>query len=256
MMRKRSSVLATAVAVAGIVSVEALVQQKEWGVHDMNRPVPAVVKVPDAPADHPPAAPPSDAIVLFDGKDASQWVTEKGNNPIKWKVENGYMEVTKGGGTIQTTRGFGDAQLHIEWMAPSPARGEGQDRGNSGVFLMGMYEVQVLDSYESRTYADGQAAAIYGQHPPLVNATRPPGQWQTYDIIFHRPRFEGDKVTQPARVTVIHNGVLVQDNAEFTGPTGHKSRPPYKPHADSLPIKLQDHSHPVRFRNIWIRELK
>jgi hypothetical protein len=227
--------------------------QQQWPVHDMERPVPAVVETGTMSA---PAPRPSDAIALFDGKDLSQWQAVKGGGPPKWKVENGYFEVVKGTGDIATTRGFGDCQLHVEWMAPAPPVGQGQDRGNSGVFFMGMYEVQVLDSYNSRTYADGQAAALYGQHPPLVNAARPPGEWQSYDIIFHAPRFEGDKVVRPARVTVLHNGVLVQDNAEMTGPTGHKARPPYKPHADALPMRLQDHAHPVRFRNIWIRELK
>lgn len=231
----------------------AVMAQQQWPVHDMERPVPAVVETGTMSA---PAPRPSDAIALFDGKDLSLWQAVKGGGPAKWKIENGYVEVVKGTGDIVTTRGFGDCQLHVEWMAPAPAVGQGQDRGNSGVFFMGMYEVQVLDSYKSRTYADGQAAALYGQHPPLVNASRAPGEWQSYDIIFHAPRFEGDKVVRPARVTVLHNGVLVQDNAEMTGPTGHKSRPPYKPHADSLPIRLQDHAHPVRFRNIWIRELK
>lgn len=245
-----------AIACAGVVlAAAAVTAQQQWGVHDMNRPVPPVVEVAPMPADTRPVPPPADAIVLFDGKDLSQWRRPDGK-PVTWKVENGYMEVVKGGGQIQTARGFGDVQLHVEWMAPTAATGEGQNRGNSGVFLMGMYEVQVLDSYNNRTYADGQAAAVYGQHPPLVNAMRPPGQWQTYDIVFHRPRFEGDKVVQPARVTVLHNGVLVQDNVELTGPSGHKSRPPYKVHADALPLGLQDHGDPVRFRNIWVRELK
>jgi hypothetical protein len=137
-----------------------------------------------------------------------------------------------------------------------PPVGEDQGRGNSGVFLMGLYEIQVLDSYQSKTYADGQASAVYGQFPPQVNASRPPGQWQTYDIIFHAPRFAKDgKVLRPARVTVLHNGVLVQDNVELSGPTGHHVRPPYQPTADKLPLSLQDHANPVRFRNIWIREL-
>ena len=234
------------------VAVVAMAQQ-QWPVHDMNRPVPPAVETGTMSA---PAPRPSDAIVLFDGKDLSEWRSVKGGGPAKWKVDGGYFEVVKGTGDITTTRAFGDCQLHVEWMAPAPPVGEGQDRGNSGVFFMGMYEVQVLDSYKSRTYADGQAGAVYGQHPPLVNASRAPGEWQAYDIIFHAPRFEGDKVTRPARVTVLHNGVLVQDNVELTGPTGHKARPPYKPHAAQLPLRLQDHAHPVRFRNIWIRELK
>ncbi len=168
-----------------------------------------------------------------------------------------YLEVAPHTGAIQTKRGFGDVQLHLEWAAPLPATGEGQDRGNSGVFLMTHYEVQVLDSYHSDTYADGQAAAVYGQTPPLVNACRPPGQWQTYDIIFHRPRFTSDgAVRDSARVTVLHNGVLVQDNTIITGWTVHGQRAHYAPHADRLPLLLQDHGHPVRYRDIWIRELR
>jgi hypothetical protein len=193
--------------------------------------------------------------VLFDGKDLSQWQTPKGE-PAKWKVENGYFEVVAGSGDIQTRQAFGDCQLQVEWAAPDPPRGKDQDRGNSGVYLMGLYEVQVLDSYNNETYADGQAAAVYGQYPPLVNAVRPPGQWQTYDIIFHGPRFGADgQLLRRARVTVVHNGVLVQDNVELSGPTAHKQRPPYRVHREKLPLLLQDHSHPVRYRNIWIREL-
>jgi hypothetical protein len=203
----------------------------------------------------PPAPVPSDAIVLFIGKDMSGWTTTKGA-PAKWVVRDGYMEAVKGAGSIQTERGFGDCQLHVEWASPASAVGSGQDRGNSGVFLMNTYEVQVLDSYQSKTYADGMAAALYGQFPPLVNATRRPGEWQTYDIVFRAPRFDANgAVVSPARMTVVHNGVLVHDAQELTGPTAHKARPPYKAHADKMPIGLQDHSHPVRFRNIWIREL-
>jgi hypothetical protein len=167
------------------------------------------------------------------------------------------MEVVPKTGEIRTVKGFGDCQLHVEWMAPSPAKGTGQDRGNSGVFLMGLYEVQVLDCYGNKTYADGMTAAIYGQFPPLVNACRPPGEWQTYDIVFHRPRFDRDgRLLAPARLTVFHNGILVHEYAGLTGPTAHKARPPYKAHAGRLPISLQDHDHPVRFRNIWLRELE
>ena len=224
-----------------------------WPVHDTTRAQPAVV-------DPAPSASlgrvPSDAIVLFDGRNGSEWRSRDGQ-ALRWKIENGYMEVVGGSGGISTTRTFGDCQLHIEWAAPSPPMGRGQGRGNSGVFLMGRYEVQVLDSYRNATYPDGQAAAIYGQYPPLVNASRPPGEWQTYDIIFRRPRFnERGEVMQPARVTVLHNGVLIQDAAALTGPTGHRSRPPYAAHADRLPIGLQDHDSPVRFRNIWIRDLE
>jgi hypothetical protein len=228
-------------------------EMQKWGVHDESRPMAPVV---DPGPAGPPAPVPSDAVVLFAGKDLAEWVTAKGAAP-GWLVKDGYMEVVKKAGEIRTRRVFGDCQLHVEWTSPSPAVGTGQDRGNSGVFLMGIYEVQVLDSYESKTYTDGQAGAIYGQYPPLVNVARKPGEWQTYDIVFHRPRFnEKGEVTSPARLTVIHNGVLVQDDEELTGPTAHKARPPYKAHADKLPIALQDHGHPVRFRNIWIRELE
>jgi hypothetical protein len=226
---------------------------KKWGIHDEARPMPPVVD----PGPAGPVAPvPADAVVLFDGKDLSAWTAVKGG-PAAWQVRDGYMEVVKGTGAIRTRQGFGSCQLHVEWASPSPAVGEGQDRGNSGVFLMDTYEVQVLDSYNSKTYADGMASAIYGQYPPLVNASRPPGQWQTYDIVFHAPTFdEKGAAVSPARLTIVHNGVLVQDNEELTGPTGHKVRPPYKAHPDKMPLSLQDHSHPVRYRSIWIRELK
>jgi hypothetical protein len=192
--------------------------------------------------------------VLFDGRDLSEWRAMNGG-AAGWKVENGYMEVVPRSGSIRTERTFGDVQLHMEWATPSVVSGTGQERGNSGVFLMGLYEVQVLDSWRNVTYPDGQAAAIYGQYPPLVNASRAPGEWQTYDIIFRAPRFDSQgRVTSPARMTILHNGVLVQDNVELSGPTGHYARPPYSAHRDRLPITLQDHGNPVRFRNIWVRE--
>ena len=226
---------------------------QKWAVHDESRPMPPVV---DPGPAGPPAPVPADAIVLFDGRDLSGWTNAKGG-AAAWQVRSGYMEAVKGSGAIKTTRVFGDCQLHVEWASPAPGVGSGQDRGNSGVFLMNMYEVQVLDSYKSKTYADGMAAAIYGQFPPLVNASRGPGEWQTYDIVFHAPRFDGrGALATPARMTVFHNGILVHDNETLTGPTAHKARPPYKLHADKLPISLQDHAHPVRFRNIWIRELQ
>ncbi len=225
-----------------------------WEVHDLERPQPR--KVDTGTGFSMPAAPPSDAVVLFDGTDLSNWVSQLENKPAPWKVENGYFEVVPGTGGIRTKDGFGDVQLHVEWASPNPPKGEGQDNGNSGVFLMGMYEVQVLNSYENKTYPDGQASAVYGQYPPLVNATRPPGEWQTYDIIFRAPRFKDDgALVSPATVTVLHNGVVVQNHVPLTGPSGHHQRPPYKKHASKLPISLQDHSHPVRFRNIWLREL-
>jgi TonB-dependent SusC/RagA subfamily outer membrane receptor len=222
-------------------------------IHDTTRAQPPVVD----PGPVAPSAPvPSDAVVLFDGRDLSQWKSRDGGPP-GWKIENGYMEVVAGAGGIATIRAFGDCQLHIEWAAPAAPAGAGQDRGNSGVFLMGMYEVQVLDSYRNVTYPDGQAAAIYGQYPPLVNASRPPGEWQSYDIVFRRPRFsERGELIAPARITVLHNGVLVHDAVTLTGPTAHRRRPAYSAHPDRLPIALQDHASPVRFRNIWVRDLE
>jgi hypothetical protein len=226
-----------------------------WQIHDRNRPVPAVITSGTASTQDVPGRPPSDATVLFDGKDLSHWA-QKDGSAAKWKVENGYFEVVPKTGELHTKDAFGDCQLHVEFAEPSPPKGEDQDRGNSGVFLMGLYEIQVLDSYQSKTYADGQASAVYGQYPPLVNASRPPGQWQTYDIIFHGPRFAADgKLARPARVTVVYNGVLVQDNVELTGPTAHHARPPYTPTPEKLPLTLQDHNHPVHYRNIWIRNL-
>jgi hypothetical protein len=184
---------------------------EQWKIHDIDRPQPAVVDLGGSNAERPPGPPPSDAVVLFDGRDLSKW--RSGDGAAKWRVADGYIEIVKGAGSISTRQAFGDCQLHIEWRAPVPASGEGQERGNSGVFLMGLYELQVLDSYNNKTYSDGQAAAVYGQYPPLVNASRPPGQWQTYDVFFHRPRFDpSGKLLQPARMTALHNGVLVQDN--------------------------------------------
>ena len=225
-----------------------------WKIHDMSRPAPAVV-TPGASAGLGTKAP-SDAIVLFDGKDLSRWRSSNGGGPAKWAVKGDYIEVVPGSGPMETAQPFGDCQLHIEWSAPPP-KGTGQERGNSGVFLMGRYEVQVLDSYQNATYPDGQAAAVYGQYPPLVNVTRPPGEWQGYDIVFHGPRFAADgKLVRPATVTVFHNGVLVQDNRVLSGPTGHQERPPYAQHPEKLPISLQDHGNTMRFRNVWIRELQ
>jgi 3-keto-disaccharide hydrolase len=204
-----------------------------------------------------PGAPPSDAIVLFDGKDLSQWVSDKGNAPAPWKVADGILTVEPGSGGIHTKDGFGSAQLHIEWATPSEVKGEGQGRGNSGVFLMSTYEVQVLDSYQNKTYFHGQASAIYKQHAPLVNASRKPGEWQTYDIVFDAPVFDGDgKLLKRAYFTVFHNGVLTQNHVEVMGVTAHDKPPYYEGHAAKLPLALQDHENPMRFRNIWIRNLE
>ncbi|MEL6673189.1 MAG: DUF1080 domain-containing protein [Bacteroidota bacterium] len=200
-------------------------------------------------------AAPSDAIVLFDGKDLSKWETGTGGK-AEWLVEDGAMTVVKGKGGIQTKQGFGSCQLHIEWRSPTVIEGEGQGRGNSGIFLMGMYEVQVLDSYESRTYSNGQAASIYKQHAPLVNACKAPGEWQTYDIIFMAPIFnDKGQVLRPATFTVLHNGILVQNHVTLRGETPYRGLGTYTAHEGKLPLSLQDHSNPVSFRNIWIREL-
>lgn len=194
-------------------------------------------------------AAPSDAVVLFDGHDLSAW--EDGE---KWKVEDGVAIV--GGGDIKTKQSFGDCQLHIEWSAPTEIEGSGQGRGNSGVFLMDTYEVQVLDSFGNDTYFDGQAGAVYKQTPPLANAMRPPGEWNVYDIIWTAPRFKvnGD-LKSPAYVTVIHNGVLVLNHFELVGDTPFNRPHAYHAHADKMPIRLQDHGNPVRYRNIWVREI-
>ena len=227
----------------------------KWEIHDRTRPHSPVITPGTASTQDAPGLAPSDAIVLFDGKDLSKWHSE-GNTPAKWKVADGYFEVVAKTGSLTTNEAFGDCQLHVEWASPNPPHGTDQDRGNSGIFLMGLFEIQVLDSFQSETYADGQAGAVYGQYPPLVNACRPPGQWQTYDIIFHGPRFAADgKLLRKARITVLQNGALIQDNVEPTGPTEHKARPPYTPVPEKLPLSLQDHNHPVRYRNIWVREL-
>jgi hypothetical protein len=198
--------------------------------------------------------PPSDAIVLFDGTDLSAWRGQDGD--AAWIVEGGAVTVLAGSGDLFTKRPFGDVQLHIEWRTPAEVSGDGQGRGNSGVYLMGLYEVQVLDSYENRTYANGQAGSVYKQHIPLVNASRPPGVWQTYDIVFRAPRFDTDgALIAPAFMTVLHNGVLIQTHVELAGPTVYIGLPRYEAHAEKLPLMLQDHDNPVSFRNIWIREL-
>ena len=201
-----------------------------------------------------PGPPPSDAIVLFDGKNLSKWVGKDGGE-AKWEIKNGAM-IVNGTGSIRTKEEFGDCQLHIEWASPTEVKGEGQGRGNSGVYFQERYEVQVLDSYNNKTYFHGQAGAVYKQHVPLVNASRKPGEWQTYDIIFHAPKFDEDgKLVSSARVTVLHNGVLVQDNVEILGATGPVGEPKYEVHSPKQPLLLQDHNNPVSFRNIWIRPL-
>jgi hypothetical protein len=217
-----------------------------YRVHDPARPSPRVV----TPAAQPGGAP-SDAIVLFDGRDLSQWTPSR----APWTVENGYMEVAPNAGNLTSIQSFGDVQLHVEWAAPATVRNASQDRGNSGIFLQGRYEIQVLDSHDNPTYADGQAGAIYGQWPPLVSSVRRPGEWQSYDIVFEAARFEGDRLARPAFVTVFLNGVLVHHRKELLGPTVHRALAAYSPHPAEEPIVLQDHQQPVRYRNIWVRRL-
>ena len=223
-----------------------------WLIHDINRPQPPIVK----PAEQAlPVPPPADARVLYDGKDLSQWVSVEGGPP-KWVNRDGFMESVPDSGRLRTADGFGDIQLHLEWAAPAKPAGTGQKRGNSGVFLMGQYEIQILDSFENKTYPDGQAAAIYGQYPPLVNACLSPGEWQAYDIVFRRPRFDHEgELLSPARLTLIHNGIVVHADRELWGPTSWLQNHPYESHAGRLPLALQDHGNPIRFRNIWLREL-
>lgn len=230
-------------------------------VHDSERPLPPVI-TPGATA----ADAPSDAYTLFDGNDLTGWVGTVSTNKKKrynpqgealWKVQDGYMEVNNTGG-LRSIKEFGDCQIHLEWQSstdPNVLKKTSQGRGNSGLFIMGKYEVQILDCYDNTSYADGMTAAVYGQHPALANACREPGKWQTYDVIFTAPRFEGEKVISPAYVTVIHNGILVQNHTAFLGLSTYKKLPVYAPHGDKGPILLQDHGNPVRYRNIWVREL-
>ncbi len=225
----------------------------KWHVHDPNRPRPKVI-TPPAKFSHTAPAP-SDAVVLFDGKDFSKWQGERGAE-VKWKLENDYMETTKTG-RIRTKDEFGDFQLHLEWATPEKVEGKGQGRGNNGVNIFGRYEVQILDSYENETYADGQAAAIYSQKPPLVNASKPPGEWQTYDIVFESPRWDAEgKLLKKAKMTVLHNGVVVHHGHELYGSTPYRGVGNYnRPHPPQGFIELYEHGNPVRFRNIWIRPL-
>lgn len=250
------------VAMVLCVSCFAAMQARKYDVHDRTRENPPVITPPEQVGQ-----PPSDAIVLFDGsKDTLdlEWVSERrGGGNVPWKIENDYMEISPKGGGIRTKKTFGNCQLHVEWCTPEGVDPKitDQNRSNSGVFLMNKYEVQVLDSYTddnyktNRTYADGQAAAMYGQHPPMVNACRKPGQWQTYDISFLKPLFdENGNLVRKGRITVLHNGGVVHNNLDIEGTTFHGRKAAYSPH-ESGSIHLQDHGSPIRFRNIWIREL-
>lgn len=214
-----------------------------YHVHDPDRPAPKRIDPGPAPA---PAAPPADAVVLFDGKDLSQW------QPSDSKLVDGCIEAE---GNLTSKASFGNCQIHLEWMTPVDFKGPMFNHGNNGVFLMDLYEIQIFDSWSEKLYPDGQAAAIYGQTPPLVNACRPPGQWQSFDIAFTAPVFKGEKLAQPARVTMFHNGLLVLLNEEIHGETGHRIQPQYTKQVSQGPLRLGGHKCPVRFRNIWVRPL-
>lgn len=247
-----------------LTAIPALAQQKEgfkdtpqlpdgkWLVHDADRPAPTLV----TPASAPGGAP-SDAIILFDGKSADAWRGERG----PWPVADGAMTVPSreqsgGENNLVSKQSFGDVQLHLEFRSPNPPKGNSQDRGNSGIWFMQRYEVQILDGYQNPTYADGTVGAVYGWKPPLVNAARKPGEWQSYDIIFERPRFAADgKLLRPAYVTALLNGVVVQNHQAMLGTTIWRKVASYQAHADAAPLQLQDHGSPVSYRNIWVRPL-
>lgn len=228
-----------------------------WRVHDGDRPQPPITTPGTASTQEQPGTAPSDAVVLFSGEngDRSRWRKE-GGGPPGWTFENGEIVVKPGTGALASKDEFGDCQLHLEFAAPNPPRGSDQGRGNSGLLMFGKYEIQILDSYKNLTYPDGQAAAIYGQFPPLVNAARPPGRWQSYDVVFIAPRFKADgSLESPARATVFHNGVLVHHDRALIGPMKFRGIGEYKAHGPKGPIVLQDHGDLVRFRNIWVRPL-
>ena len=225
-----------------------------WAVHDGNRPQPKVVTPGTFSSPEQAGKPPSDAIILFDGTDLSKWESGDGT-PAKWLVKEGYMQVAPSTGEIRSKEKFGDCQLHIEWAAPSKVEGDSQGRANSGVFLMGMVEIQVLDSYNNITYADGHASSVYGVSPPMANALRPPGEFQVYDIVFRRPLYKEGKMVDPGHVTVFVNGVLSQDAFPLEGGTGHMGRSKPGPFPEKGPLSLQDHGNPMRFRNVWYRPL-
>jgi hypothetical protein len=251
-------------AVAAVVLAGALLAQvqkegftdtpvlpgQKWRVHDPDRPAPRVVTPARKIGD-----PPSDAIVLFNGRDLSNWEHYPPGEPTVWKVRKGYMESSPRTGDLMTRDKFGDFQLHLEWSFPK-VEGKSQTRGNSGVFIHSRYEVQILDSYDNPTYVDGQSSAIYGQWPPLVNASRKASEWQSYDIVFHAPKFKDGELVAPATVTVFHNGVLTHEKKEFLGPTLHRKVATESPYDGTGPIRLQDHATMVRFRNVWLRPLK
>jgi len=244
------TLVVAAMAATGAMSRQAHGQlETGWKAHDKDRPAPIVVTPGEGTIF---AKPPSDAVILFDGKNFDNWM----GAVDKWKIVDGVMETVGKSGPVMSKEEFGDCQLHIEWASPTEVNGSGQRRGNSGVFLMNAFELQVLDSHENPTYPDGTAASVYGQYPPLVNASRGPGQWQSFDIIFHAPRFgEDGELKKRATMTALHNGVLVQDNSEILGPTSWIKHGLYAKGKTTGPIRLQDHGSPVRYRNIWVRRL-
>jgi Domain of Unknown Function (DUF1080) len=238
-----------------LAAMAATIPEIKWKTGDRSRPLPTAVTPGTCSTDEHAGTAPSDAVQLFNGKDLSAWRQESGK-PLAWKVGDGYFEVAPKSGDLVTKQPFGDCQLHVEWATPSQPHGTDQEPGNSGVYMQSLYEIQVLESNQNKTYADGQAGAVYCQYPPLVNPARPPGQWQVYDIVFHGPRFADSKLQQPATLTLLFNGLLAQDHVTLTGPTDYMKRPPYKVTPAKMPLRLQDHGQPVRYRNIWIRELK
>jgi len=247
-------VLAIFVATAGEEKLgyddTPMIPDTPWHVHDGNRPQPKVIGPPTESTNELPGKPPSDAIVLFDGKDASKW--GGGDNGKGWKLENGALVAGKQ--DLMTLDSFGDCHLHIEWSAPKPPKGSGQGRSNSGIFMFGQYEIQILDSFENKTYPDGNAGAIYGQYPPLVNAMRPPTEWNIFDVVFTAPRFKDDKtLDKPAYVTVMHNGVLIHNHAKILGAANHRKLGEYAFHAEKGGILLQGMNSGIRYRNIWVR---
>jgi 3-keto-disaccharide hydrolase len=263
-MRMKASLVMQASAIVAALAIAAVAQQPNlgyddtpmqpngtWHIHDGKRPQPRIVTPSPAPVD--PVPPPADATVLVGARDdVSAWQMMDGSR-VTWAMKDGVLETGKG--MIRTKVEFTDLQLHVEFATPRAVKGDGQGRGNSGVYLLGAFEIQVLDSYQNPTYPDGQAAAMYGQYPPLVNASRRPGEWQTYDIVFTAPRFTGAALDTPAVVTVVHNGIVVHNATPFWGPTAHKEIGAYTPANAKGPIALQDHGNPIRYRNIWIRAL-
>jgi hypothetical protein len=253
-------VAATAMICSGQLGEEGtpMLPGMPWHVHDAARPHPRVITPGTESTQAQPGQPPSDAIVLFDGKDLSKWVNRRNGkvtDPAAWKVENGYMEVVPTAGDLISKEKFGDIQIHVEWASPSVVTGSSQGRGNSGVLVMERYEIQVMDCFNNPTYADGSAGAIYGQWPPLVIPCRKPGEWQTYDIIFEAPKFDGDKVVKPVYFTVFHNGVLLHNHKESMGPMVYRQVAHYTAHAPEASLMLQAHNNPVRYRNIWVRRI-